>query len=143
MNYELPERGVSVSLDERHLALESLAKVYARHASAQGLEKAVRYPAHRQRIAKRYGPVEHVVQGANQKTLQALHDAEAEFMPVLTKQEELAAAGFDPVDAETTALTTTIQVRHAIGHQVGEAKRNEILERTATLGLDGQKPLET
>lgn len=120
--------GVSVSLETRRWALGQLAAVYAQYARASGLEKAAESPAHRPSLARRYESVDALAGAAIKKAKRELAEAEAGLLPGLTKAAELVAAGFDFGDVETVRLTTIVEVRRAIGVDVGVEKRQEAMD---------------
>ncbi len=141
---EIPKavgEGISVSIEEAHVALRGLAAAYAEYARAQGLERAAEIAAERKKLAARYGKGwRKVVEGAVRNAKVAHDTAVTEHMPTLTKEVELTEArfaveeegetvevGFDPTDVETEALRTTIWVRHAIGARVGAEARHRYM----------------
>lgn len=118
--------GVSVSIEEAHIALRGLAEAYAQFARAEGLQRVAKTPSARSgRLAERYGSnLPRVVEGSRQNAKDVLNAAVAQHMPVLTREEDLVEAGFDAKKAEKQAQATTIGVRHAIGVSVGAKARN-------------------
>jgi hypothetical protein len=123
------EDGVSVSLVERKLALTALAGLYARKARANGLSKAASLPETRRALDARFPDVDDVVRRTDDKATADLSAEEARYLAMLTKSDELIAAGFDPVDVKTAELLTHIEVRRAIGVTAGAAARKAVLRR--------------
>lgn len=123
------ENGASVSLVDRKLALAALAELYGRKARANGLNKAASLPETRRVLDTRFPDVDNVASRASIKATADLAAQEAHYLAMLTKSEELIAAGFDPVDVETGELLTHIEVRRAIGVTAGAAARRAVLKK--------------
>ena len=127
-----PERmteGVSVSLEARARALGELAAVYAAYASADGMVRALNNPEYRKEMKRRYEDPDGVAAVALQKALWRLREAERTQAEVLTNAATLITT-FDmaPADVEALKLQTTIEVRRAIGVDVGSERRREVLD---------------
>lgn len=123
------EDGVSVSLAERKLALTALAELYAYKARANGLNKAASLPETRRALDTRFPHVDDVARRTDDKATANLAANEARYLAMLTKGDELIAAGFDPVDVETAELLTHIEIRRAIGVTAGAASRKAVLKK--------------
>ncbi|HSW91596.1 MAG TPA: hypothetical protein VLG09_03050 [Candidatus Saccharimonadales bacterium] len=120
------EPGVSVTLEERYLALVALADMYGEYNQAKGFGKAINMPNKRQNLELQYGNVD--TMAAAMKTKNAgLLESEIELGEPLTRQDDLRRAGFD--DVETDALLTRLEVRRAIGTGVGTRARQSFLRR--------------
>lgn len=133
--------GISVSINDAHIALRGLAEVYSRYAQVRGFQEGAASLEGRRELARQYGRGwRRAIGAALENAKNALNEAERLHMPVLTKEAELAGAGFevkidgeavevrfDPTDAETEALRTIIAVRRAIGTQVGAKTREKSL----------------
>lgn len=123
-----PDQGVSVSLARRALILAELGEVYANYARAKGLTRAVTFPHRRQQLSGRYVQPTEVAAHAMQNAKDRLK-IEQTLVEELIKSDELVAAGFDPVDVETAALQTTIEIRHGIGVAVGAKNRQAAMKK--------------
>ncbi|MFZ2545178.1 MAG: hypothetical protein WAW80_04330 [Candidatus Saccharimonadales bacterium] len=121
--------GVSVSLAKRAEVLEGASSVYARYARARGLGKAVLITAERAKLERRYEDVDRVSSNAQSRafyTTESTYDHpsdEQRMLEGLLKTRQLEENGFSRNDIDEAVRQTIIGVRHAIGVDVGNAKR--------------------
>jgi hypothetical protein len=125
------ERGVSVSLAERDETLHRIARLYARRARADGLEKAVNIPAELAKLRQAHGRnLGRFVANTVAKAKYTLADERAILGPIL-KTDELTRAGFDEADIDTASFTTTFETRQGFGISVGDDDRQKNLRKVA------------
>lgn len=122
------ERGVSVSLEERRLALEAIARLYGRHNQGKGMKKAVAMPIHRQDIEPRYVDVDYVAERAEANG-QYTYEQERGILQPILKERELIKAGFDEADVDLEAKTIMHSIRQELGVNVRTGDRQKNLKR--------------
>lgn len=120
--------GVYVTLEDRAVAIEALAHIYAHQNRARGLSKATNIPGYRRELNKRYHNVDEVADGAAKNSLQEYASIDS-YMQILTKEDDLKNAGFDWMSVEDTAAETQISVRAAIGTDKMNDGRQKIVRR--------------
>jgi hypothetical protein len=124
------ELGVSVSIEDRFLAINSLATIYAQAARARGLEQAFNDPKKRKVIATQY----HSLSEAERIKDDAVIKAKAELQHIpglverLMQSHELDNIGFDKLDIEQGELEEVFSLRQRIGVNAGHQKRQQLLD---------------
>lgn len=122
------EQGVSVTLEERSLALKAIAGLYGRYNRGNGMKKAVAMPVHRQHIEPRYVDVDYVAERAKINGSYTYEQERATLQPLL-KERQLVRAGFDEADVDLMAKTVMHDIRQQLGVDVRSGERQKNLRK--------------
>lgn len=122
------QKGVSVSLVERRMAIQAVADMYGKYNQGKGMQKAVQIPQHRQDIEPRYADVDYVAERAEENGRYTPEEERAKLQPLL-KERELLAAGFDPGEVDRIAISLIYQARQNFGIGVNSAERQKNLKK--------------
>lgn len=124
------EQGVSVTFEERRLALEAMARVYGRHNRGEGMRKAASSPTHRPYLERRYRDVDYVAERAELNG-QYTNELERTILQPLLKEKKLIDAGFIEADVDLNAISIIHSIRQELGVTVrADVRKKNLKQRT-------------
>lgn len=124
---EVSERGVYIGLDERRVALEAIADIFAQRNRTEGFHHALEDPIHVEELSERYRDPKLVAENMARLALKNQPELKAAIATLL-KQDEILAQGY-PLDSVAFEVEETERgIISALGSNIHHYDRNKALK---------------